>query len=253
MIIVISPAKSLNLSPSSGPLQSTPVYQKEANQLVKVLRNYSKDDLQELMSISEAIATENVTRFKKFKMRSPESVSKQALELFSGDVYRGLEVDDFNEKDFEFAQSHLRILSGLYGVLRPGDLIQPYRLEMGTRLANAQGKNLYDFWGDKITRQINKALKESGGNLLVNLASNEYFKSLKKAKLKADILNINFKEYHNGTLKFLSFNAKVARGKMARFIIKNQITQSEDIKGFTSDGYYFSAEHSTESDWLFIR
>lgn len=253
MVIVISPAKSLDLSPSNCDLHSIPVYLKEANKLVRVLRSYSADDLQDLMNISDALASENVKRFKVFKMRSPEDHSKRAIELFSGDVYRGLAVRDFTNRDYEFAQNHLRILSGLYGVLKPADLIQPYRLEMGSRLAGDWGNNLYDFWGDKITRQINKALKESGDDLLINLASNEYFKSISKKKLKGRTININFKEYHDGTLKFLSFNAKVARGQMARYIIKNQLTNLDDIQGFNIDGYSFSSEHSTEKEYLFIR
>ena len=253
MIILISPAKSLNLDPSISELHSTPVFQKEANRLVKDLRQYSSDDLQNLMSVSTAIADENVRRFKQFKMRSPEKVSKNAVELFAGDVYKGLNVSDFSKTDFEFAQKHLRILSGLYGVLKPGDQIQPYRLEMGTRLKTDHGNNLYDFWDNKITKEINKALKESGDMNLVNLASNEYFKSIKKAKLKANVININFKEYHQGTLKFLSFNAKVARGMMTRYIIKNRIADIQDLKGFDMDNYSFSEEHSTDQNWLFIR
>ena len=253
MIILISPAKSLNSDVSNGSLYSVPALQSDANKLAKILKGFSKNQLQELMSLSEALAEENVKRYKKFKLRAPLDNSTRAIELFAGDVYRGLQAGDFNEEDLKFAQDHLRILSGLYGVLRPLDKMQPYRLEMGTRLKTKYGKNLYEFWGDRITKQINGLLKDHDNKQIINLASEEYFKSVKKQKLKAEILNINFKEYHNGTLKFLSFNAKVARGMMARYIIKNRIDTIEEIKGFAQESYSFSEENSTPQNWIFIR
>ncbi len=253
MLVVISPAKSLNLQKQDTDDFTIPAYRSEAYKLVKSLREKNKEDLVKLMNVSEKIATENVKRFKSFKLRHDEKNSKRAIDMFMGDVYRGLDVQSFSDEDYEFAQKHLRILSGLYGVLRPLDLIQPYRLEMGSRLKVGTHGNLYQFWDGKITKIINKTLKESGNEYLVNLASDEYFKSIQKNKIKAKVLTIGFKEYHNGTLKFLSFNAKVARGKMARYIIKNNIESVEEIKGFDVDRYYFSEELSSEEKWFFIR
>lgn len=253
MIIVLSPAKSLDMTPSQQDNYSLPVLKSEANKLAKTLKRYDIEGLRSLMSISEKLATENVSRYKTFKPRGYESQGKRAVDTFVGDVYRGLDVSDFNKRDYDFAQKHLRILSGLYGVLRPLDMMQPYRLEMGTKLSTDKGENLYEYWGNKITNEINKSLKESKESTLINLASEEYFKSIKKDKLKGEILTINFKEYKGDKLKFVSFTAKVARGMMARYIIKNRIKKLEDIKGFAEDRYSFSEEHSSEKNWLFVR
>lgn len=253
MIILISPAKSLNTSQATLTHHSTPRLMTDTWKLAKVLKTLKSNDLQELMGISEALATENAKRFKIFKRSQTEQNSKAAIETFDGDVYRGLEAQDFDENDIAFAQEHLRILSGLYGFLRPLDLIQEYRLEMGTSLETESGKNLYQFWGEKITKLLKKDLKESGSDLVVNLASDEYFKAIKKQKLKARMLNINFKEYREGELKFISFNAKKARGMMARYIIKHKLSEIESLKGFDTEGYSFSHDASTEDQWLFVR
>lgn len=253
MIIVLSPAKSLDMTPSDQEHYSLPTLKTDANKLVKTLKQYDVKSLRALMSISENLAVENVNRYNSFKPRGYESHGKRAVDTFVGDVYRGLDVSDFKKTDYDFAQKHLRILSGLYGVLKPLDMMQPYRLEMGTKLPTEKGTNLYEFWGNKITNEINKSLKESKESTLINLASEEYFKSINKDKLKGNILTINFKEYKGDKLKFVSFTAKVARGMMARFIIKNRIKKLDNIKSFNEDRYEYSEEHSSENNWLFIR
>jgi len=252
MILVISPAKSLDLDPVDYDSSTTPALLTEANRLAKVLKTLDSGDLQALMGISEKLGDENAKRYKAYKTRGVKQ-EKRAINTFIGDVYRGLSVEDFDEGDYSFTQDHLRILSGLYGVLRPLDLIQPYRLEMGTRLSTDKGNNLYQYWDNKITKELNKALSQTESDLLVNLASNEYFKSVNIKKLKSQVLTIGFKEYRGDALKFISFSAKVARGMMARYIVKQRIQHAEDIKGFSGDGYSFSEEHSTPNHWLFVR
>lgn len=252
MIVLISPAKSLNAEVTQAAV-SRPAFVKEANALIKVLKTVSGQELKKMMSLSDKLVAENLQRYKSFRSRGADDHSLPAVHLFAGDVYRGLEAHDFNKKEENFAQAHLRILSGLYGVVRPMDGIQPYRLEMGTTLKTDKGNNLYQYWGDKVSKELNKSLLEVNSNLIVNLASNEYFKVVDNKKLKADVLNINFKEYRDGELKFISFSAKVARGLMARYIIKHQIEAQEELKGFDSEGYYFSEELSTENNWLFVR
>jgi len=230
-----------------------PVFQSNANKLVKVLKDKDVADLKKLMSISDKLAIENVGRYQTFKQRVSPTSGKQAMFAFSGDVYRGLGAADFKKSDINYAQKHLRILSGLYGVLRPLDLMQPYRLEMGTKLVTEKGKNLYDFWDQQVTKEINKSFLPKKPRVLINLASNEYSKVIKRDKLDAKELIINFKEYKGKDLKFVSFTAKVARGLMARYIIQNKIKQLDDIKGFDLDGYSFSPDHSDESSWIFVR
>jgi cytoplasmic iron level regulating protein YaaA (DUF328/UPF0246 family) len=205
------------------------------------------------MSISEKIAEENVERYKSFNLEHTQKNSKPAILAFKGDVYRGLDNDNLSKENLHFAQDHVRILSGLYGLLRPMDLIQPYRLEMGSRLKNRRGDNLYRFWGSRITDLLNEDLENQKEKLVVNLASKEYYSSLKEKKINAPVLHINFKEYHNGDLKFLSFNAKVARGLMTKYIIKNRLNSLESIKGFNLENYAFSEECSTDKEWLFTR
>jgi cytoplasmic iron level regulating protein YaaA (DUF328/UPF0246 family) len=179
--------------------------------------------------------------------------AKQALLAFKGDVYTGLNAETFTEDDFEFAQQHLRILSGLYGVLRPLDLIQPYRLEMGTKLTNDKGKNLYEFWDKKPTQALNKQLTSLDSSTVINLASNEYFNAIDKSGLKANIITPVFKDYKNGKYKIISFYAKKARGLMSAYIIKNKLQEPSQIKKFNVDGYYFEPQGSTENEWLFLR
>lgn len=253
MIIILSPAKTLDMNPISGHDSTQPALKPYANELVKVLKEKDHKDLRKLMSISEKLAIENVHRFQSFKYRVSPSTGKQALFSFNGDVYRGLDVASWKSKDVRFAQDHLRILSGLYGVLRPLDRMQPYRLEMGTKITTDKGNNLYQFWGDKVTREINKSFKPRSQKVLINLASAEYSKVINKKKLDAEELIINFKEMKGDKLRFVSFTAKVARGMMARYIIQNKIKNLEDIKGFDLDGYSYAEDHSTDNQWLFIR
>ncbi len=205
------------------------------------------------MSVSETIATTNVKRFKSFRRSHNELNSNIAINTFDGDVYKGLDAESLDQNGLAFAQEHVRILSGLYGLLKPLDLMQEYRLEMGTRLPTERGANLYQFWGDKITKLVNKDLKESGANQIINLASNEYFKAIDRKKIKGDILTINFKEYKDDQLKFISFNAKKARGLMTRYIVDHRLEDKQGIKGFNTDGYYYSEENSTDTEWLFVR
>ena len=206
-----------------------------------------------MMNISEKIALENVIRFKNFSLPFTPENSKQAVLAFDGDVYDGLNAVDFSHEDFEFAQNHMRILSGLYGVLKPLDLMQPYRLEMGRALENPKGNNLYKFWGDKISKTLNNAVKETGSNVIVNLASNEYWSSVDLKKLKVPYIEIQFKEKKDGLYKVISFNAKRARGMMLRYAIKNAIQEPQILKEFNLDNYVFNSELSDEKVWVFTR
>ena len=254
MLIVISPAKTLDFSASStAPKATKPVLLNESADLVNDLRDYSPDDLVSLMGISHKLGELNNQRYLNWSMPFTKDNAKQALLAFRGDVYTGLDADSFSHDDFEFAQQHLRILSGLYGVLRPLDLIQPYRLEMGTRLKNQRGANLYDFWGDKPTHLINKQLKALDSSCLVNLASNEYFKSINSKAVSAPIITPVFKDYKNGDYKIISFFAKKARGLMSAYIIKNQITDPALLKQFSVDGYKYDKAASSPSEWVFLR
>ena len=254
MIVLLSPAKTLDYDqPPSESKLTEHVFQKETMQLIRILKKKKQSEIKELMNISDALADLNVKRFKAFSKDYPVETSKAAIEAFKGDVYVGLDYPTLDRQDIDFAQAHLRILSGLYGLLRPLDKMQAYRLEMGTRLENKLGSNLYHFWGDKIVKQLNKQLKELESDLVINLASNEYFKAVNVKKMKGTVIEANFKEDRDGVLKFISFNAKKARGMMARYIIKNKITNIEDLKGFDLDGYYFSEEHSSAQSLLFIR
>ncbi len=253
MLLLISPAKTLDFSPSSIKEYTNASFTKDSKELVKVLKEKSTDDLKQLMGVSDKIAELNVARFQSFKTPFDLENAKQAVLAFRGDVYTGLDADSFDEADLEFAQEHLRILSGLYGILKPLDLMQPYRLEMGTKLQNSRGKNLYEFWHEKITRRLNKDLKETGSEYIINLASKEYFKSVKPKLLKGELINVNFKEDKNGTYKIVAFFAKKARGMMCHYIIKNKITKPEHLKGFDYDNYVFNEDLSTEKELIFTR
>ncbi len=218
------------------------------------MKTKSAKDLMEMMEISESIAVENVRRYKNYKARFPDQQSKAAIFAFDGDVYTGLDAYTMSEENIYYANEHVRILSGLYGVLKPLDKMQAYRLEMGRKLATAQGSNLYHFWGDDIAKSLKKDLKNSGQEpFILNLASDEYFKAVNEKILKADILNINFKEDRNGKLQFISYNAKKSRGQMARFVIDHKIERKEDLKSFDIDGYRFIPEASTKTEWLFVK
>lgn len=254
MLTIISPAKTLDYqSPLTTSDYSKPQFMPETQQLVEVCKKLSANELAKLMSISPKLAEVNYQRFQDWHANFTLDNARQAILAFKGDVYEGLHVEDFTDKDLSFAQSHLRILSGLYGVLRPLDLIQPYRLEMGIRLKNGHNSNLYQFWGDKLTDYLNKELAQSANPTLINLASNEYFKAIKAKQLKASIIQPIFLDKSKGEFKVISFYAKKARGLMSRFIIKNNINQSNDIKSFNLEGYQFDSKRSTELEWFFIR
>ena len=254
MLTVLSPAKTLDYeSPSITDQMSTPQFMDQSALLVDDARTLAPDDIRSLMGVSEAIASLNHERFMNWAPESTTANAKQAILAFKGDVYTGLEAETMSTNDLEFAQVHLRILSGLYGLLRPLDLMQPYRLEMGLKFSNQRGKNLYEFWGERITDAINADLSSAGTETLVNLASNEYFKAVKTKSLNADIITPQFKDLKNGQYKMISFFAKKARGVMARYIIDNQLTDPEQLKSFTGSGYYFSAEQSSGNNLVFLR
>jgi cytoplasmic iron level regulating protein YaaA (DUF328/UPF0246 family) len=253
MIILLSPAKTLDFSEKVVEDYSTPRFLKESKRLVNTLKKKSAGDLQQLMGVSEKIANLNVERYKKFTMPFTPDNSKPSILAFKGDVYIGLEANEFDQDDLSFAQEHIRILSGLYGVLKPLDLMQPYRLEMGTSLETGKNKNLYEFWGNKLTKTLNEDLQDTEGEVFLNLASNEYFKAVDTKKLKGRLLNIDFKENRDGKLKFISFNAKKARGRMAHLAVKERIQDPEQLKELVVDDYIYSPEHSDENNWMFIK
>lgn len=254
MLMVISPAKTLDYTSENSLKDFTePQHMKQALELIKILKKASAHELASLMNISDKLAALNVARYAQWKSKFTLDNAKQAILAFKGDVYTGLAVEDFTTEDFSFAQQHLRILSGLYGLLRPLDLMQPYRLEMGTKLTNSKGKDLYAFWGGQLTEWLNQALKKQGDNILLNLASNEYFKSIQPKGLTANLIEIDFKDLKNGQYKIISFYAKKARGMMARYVIKNKLTRVEQLTKFDSEGYYYSSQNSTTSKLVFLR
>ncbi len=254
MLTVISPAKTLDFeSPPATEAYTQPAHLAQSRKLVRRLRELSADDLSKLMRVSDDLATLNRDRYKRWKTPFRPDNARQALFAFKGDVYIGLDAYSLQPDDLEFAQDHLRILSGLYGLLRPLDLMQPYRLEMGTRLDTDQGSNLYQFWGERITRSLNQELKQSNADTLINLASGEYFKSIKPSLLKADIITPAFRDYRNGEYKFIQFFAKKARGLMARYLVDQRIDEPEGLKGFDYEGYKYNASLSSANDWVFTR
>lgn len=254
MLITISPAKTLDFeTPPVTTTHTMPVFLKQSQQLVNTLRNYSAMDLSELMKLSMKLAELNFERYHSWKTPFNLNNAKQTVLAMKGDVYGGLDAESLSEEGFSFAQQHLRILSGLYGVLRPLDLMQPYRLEMGTRLPNEKGKDLYAFWGEQITRAINKALKAQGDDILVNLASNEYFKSIKPKLIQGRIITPQFKEKTNGSYRMIGIFAKQARGLMSRFIIDNRLRNPKDIQGFNRNGYRYNNRLSKADQWVFTR
>jgi len=254
MLITLSPSKGQDFdSPALTRKHSKPRDLKQSELLIKELRKIKSKQLQSLMSVSENIANLNVERYKTFSTPFTTKNSKQAIFAFKGDVYGGFDLDKFNEDDFAYAQDHLRILSGLYGYLRPLDLIQPYRLEMKTRLKNPRGENLYQFWDTKITDSLNRELKDQQQPVVINLASNEYFKAVKPKLLDGRLLNINFKETKDGKTRVVAIFAKRARGMMADYIIRNRIEDPEDIKKFNLEGYRFNKKLSDDSQWTFER
>jgi cytoplasmic iron level regulating protein YaaA (DUF328/UPF0246 family) len=230
-----------------------PDYLDHARLLVERARRYSEVDLMEVMDVSVKIAALNLERFQRWRTPFTTDNARQALLAFKGDVYGGLAADSLSSADFEFAQGHLRILSGLYGLLRPLDLMQPYRLEMGRRIDNERGKNLYEFWATIITEGLNQQLQVLNSETLINLASNEYFKAVKPKLLQAQVITPEFKDYKNGSYKVMGVYAKRARGLMSRYIIQQRITEPEAIKAFAQEGYSFNARLTTSSQWVFSR
>ncbi len=254
MLIVLSPSKTLDFSSKIPALPHTqPEWLGESAALIKALRGYSEAELGELMGISAKLAALNAERYRTFKTPFTARNARPALLAFKGDVYDGIAVESYREKDFAFAQAHMRILSGLYGVLRPLDLIQPYRLEMGIALPTKRGKNLYRFWENRVTDTLNAALAKHKNKLLVNLASEEYFKAVKPDALDARLLNVVFKEKQKGTLKVVGLFAKKARGLMADFIVKNRIDDDKGLKAFVENGYRFEKGLSDEYHYVFVR
>lgn len=254
LMAVISPAKTLDFESPAITDQSTEFrFADEAAQLVDVLRTYSVSDLRELMSLSEKLASLNVERFSQWQWPFDPQRSKQALLAFQGDVYTGLDAATLGKKAFGKVQDRLRILSGLYGLLRPLDRILPYRLEMGTRLPTERGNNLYQWWGNQLTDTLAADIRSNETQALVNLASNEYFKAIQPKRLPVPVIVPEFRDWKNGQYKMISFFAKKARGLMVRYMLENDIRRVEDLKGFDLDGYRFDASRSTETRWQFLR
>ena len=254
MLFVVSPAKNLDYeTPAVTDVASQPRMLDDAALLVERARELSPQELGSLMKISDKLAGLNAARFSEWQRPFTADNAKQAMFAFNGDVYSGLDANTLSTEAYEYAQAHMRILSGLYGVLRPLDLMQPYRLEMGTKLSNPRGNNLYEFWGDKITAQLNADIQHNGGTLLLNLASNEYFKAVKPAKLDATLVTPVFKDTKNGQLKVISFYAKKARGMMARYVLETKAQTVDDLKHFDAAGYSYNAALSTENTPVFTR
>ena len=258
MILVISPAKALDYeTPPTTATFTQPDFLDHAAELIEVLREKSPAQIAELMSLSDPLSSLNVARYASWSRPFAPDNAKQALLAFNGDVYEGLDAKTLDDEDLAWAQDHLRILSGLYGVLRPLDLMQAYRLEMGTRLANPRGKNLYEFWGERITDELNRLLarEEEAGRerVLVNLASDEYFKSVKPKKLKGRIVTPVFEDWKGGRYKIISFYAKRARGLMSRYVITRRIDEVEALQGFDAEGYAFAADASDANTLVFRR
>ncbi|WP_298626934.1 peroxide stress protein YaaA [uncultured Legionella sp.] len=251
MFTLLSPAKKLlSISTPYANEVTEPLFLEKSNVLAKLMKSKSVGEIAQLMDLSQELAVLNYDRYQKFDIKSP---SYPALLLFQGDVYQGLSANSWSQDDIEFSQSHLRILSGLYGLLRPLDLIQPYRLEMGVHLANPKGNTLYDYWRDPVTKALNEQLASDPNPVLINLASNEYFKAVDAKKINHPIVTINFYEQKNNQLKMIGIYAKKARGLMAKYIIQNRIDSLEQIKEFSESGYLYN-EHSSKEHYLdFIR
>jgi len=254
MLMVISPAKTLDYeTPPATARFTQPQYLDHSQELIEQLRELSPAQISELMHVSDKIGGLNAARFGSWTPAFTPDNARQALLAFKGDVYTGLDAQSFSEADFDHAQRHLRMLSGLYGLLRPLDLMQPYRLEMGTKLAHARGKDLYAFWGTRISEWLNEALADQGDDVLLNLASNEYFSAVKRSALKARVIDTEFKDLKNGQYKIISFYAKKARGLMSRFVIQERINDPHLLKQFDVQGYRFSAQQSSSQKLVFLR
>lgn len=249
MKIILSPAKKLNTDNITVKNGTQIQFLEEAKYLINELQNYSVAAIQQLMGLSDNLAQLNWQRIQDWEY--PTESAKTALFMFQGDVYQGMRATSFTDTELDFAQQHMRILSGLYGLLKPLDLILPYRLEMGTKMKNKKGNNLYDFWGDKLHNAVSKQLDED--QQIINLASAEYSKVLKLSKLNNPVITPVFKDYKNGKLKVISFFAKKARGEMAHYIVKNRITNPDELKLFSNIGYNFAEENKEKKELLFVR
>ena len=254
MLAILSPAKSLDYETELATKKaSLPQFVKESGELINTLRGYEPAQLAGLMNISDNLAELNYRRNLEWQPSFDSETSRPAALAFKGDVYLGLEASTMSERDFTWAQKHVRILSGVYGLLRPLDMIRPYRLEMGTKLPTEHGQTLYDFWGDKLTRALNEAIAEQKQPALINLASNEYFNVLTPDAIDARIINVHFKERKDGKLRFLSFFAKRARGLMTRYMIDQRVKTLNALKQFDYDGYAYSESLSNGDEWVFTR
>lgn len=254
MLMVISPAKTLDFdTPPTTKRYTQPQFLDHSQELISQLRDMTPAQIGELMHLSDKLSGLNAARFGSWNPAFTPENAKQALLAFKGDVYTGLDADTLSGPDLTYAQKHLRMLSGLYGLLRPLDLMQPYRLEMGTKLANARGKDLYAFWGDRISEWLNEALKEQGDDVLLNLASNEYFSAVKRPALNARVIETEFRDQKNGQYKIISFYAKKARGMMTRFVISERISKPKDLTQFDAHGYRYSNELSSPDKLVFLR
>ena len=254
MLILISPAKTLDYqSPLATSRYTQPELLEYSQQLIGIARQLSAPQIGKLMSISDKLADLNATRFHDWHPDFTPNNARQAILAFKGDVYTGLQAETLSEADFDFAQQHLRMLSGLYGVLRPLDLMQPYRLEMGIKLENAKGKDLYQFWGEVITNTLNQALQAQGDDIVINLASDEYFRSVKTKRLQGTLIKPVFLDEKNGQFKVISFYAKKARGLMSRYIIENRLSHPQQLTRFDSEGYCYDADASAAGEMVFKR
>ncbi|MDH2924080.1 hypothetical protein EV693_11631 [Nicoletella semolina] len=254
MLAIISPAKTLDFSkPVENFANSVPKLTAYSQQLIDICKKLSPQEVASLMSISDKLASLNVARFAQWQLNHTKDNAKPALFAFKGDVYTGLDAETLSAQQVDYAQQHLRILSGLYGLLCPLDLMQPYRLEMGTKLKNPNGKDLYQFWGNVITDYLQQAIDEQGDNILINLASDEYFNAVKVSALSARIIKPIFLDEKNGKFKVISFYAKKARGMMVRFILEQQPNSVDALKSFNLGGYWFDEETSSENEWVFKR
>ncbi|HHN48732.1 MAG TPA: peroxide stress protein YaaA [Bacteroidales bacterium] len=253
MLTIISPAKTLDFDVREISGATLPDYIDEATAIAGELKGYSPTELGRLMDISPKLAELNANRYAEWSKKAHTEKAKAAMLVYKGDVYQGLKANDFGDQELAFAQQHLRIISGLYGVLRPLDLILPYRLDMGASLAPGKAGNLYKYWTEKVTAHLAKAMKDAKSNILINLASEEYFKAVDTAKLGAEVITPVFKDYKNGQYKIISFFAKKARGMMSRFIISEKIEDPQGLKLFKDEGYFYNDNLSEGNTWVFTR
>ncbi|MCB2182326.1 MAG: peroxide stress protein YaaA [Desulfobulbaceae bacterium] len=253
MLLILSPSKTQDFECRQYEDYSLPALLDESRSLIDRLKELTQDELSTLMKISEKLSSLNRQRYQNFALPFTQENARQAIFAFKGDVYNGIDSDNYTDEDLQFCQGHVRILSGLYGILKPLDLIQPYRLEMGTKLVSDRGKNLYEFWGNKVTDLLNNDFAGEAGPVLVNLASNEYYKAIQPKRLQAEIITIAFKENKNSQYKVIGLFAKRARGLMTDYVIKNKISEVEKLKSFNKKGYTFREELSSSKEWVFCR